>query len=139
MSDPLIDPADLGTALNDPSINVARAMDVIVDAQTLCETIISPLPPQAAVVVKRMAKRAYGETASPRQQQIAAAGGQFIGASGPADVVLTPADIRDLQAMVAPGVSAFTMRTKLPEPPVADCYYPYGYSTGWAAAGWYGY
>lgn len=94
MSSPIIDPADLGTYLNDPSINTARATALIADAQTLCEDIVSPLPATAAVVVKRVAARAYRSSGS-RQRQLAAADDGML--SGPVDVYLSQYDIADLR------------------------------------------
>ena len=107
MSDPVIDATDLGTYLNDPGIDTDRAMSLIVDAQALCEDVVSPLPDAAAVIVKRVAGRAYTTILSPRQQQIAASGGQFAGTST-GGVYLTQYDIADLRRM-AGGGGAFSI------------------------------
>lgn len=106
MSDPLIDPADLAVILNDPNINVDRAVAVIADAQTLCESVVAPLVDADALVVKRVAARAYVAVTSSRQQQIAAAGGQFGGGSpqtNPGGVMLTRFDKADLRRNHAGG------------------------------------
>lgn len=96
MSDPLIDPPDLGTYLNDPGIDQARAALLIGQAQGLCESVITPLPAAAAAIVMRVAGRAYTSILSPRQQQLAAAGGQFGGSAG-GGVYLSDYDIADLR------------------------------------------
>jgi hypothetical protein len=104
VSDPIISPSDLATYLNDPSLNVDRAVALIADAQMLCEAIISPLPAGASVVVKRMAGRAYVAVSSPRQAAVAAAGGQY-GATpgGNAGVFLWPSDEIDLRRLAGSG------------------------------------
>lgn len=108
MSDPLIDPTDLGTVLNDPRINVQRALAVIADAQALCETIVMPLPPIAAVVVKRVAARAY--MAAPARNASAAAAGSQFGAplSETPGVWLSMTDVTDLRRS-AGGGGAFSI------------------------------
>lgn len=114
MSNPIVDPSDLSTYLNDPSIladsvATARAASFIADAQILCESIISPLPPAASVVVKRVAARGYVTVTSPRQQQLNAAGAPF-GATGTGmgGVWLSRADKADLRRLGGGG-GAFTI------------------------------
>lgn len=95
MSDPIVDADDLAIILGDVTINQARAEALIADAQVLCESVVSPLPSGAEVVVKRMAVRAYGSP--PRQQQLAAAGSPYAPPpSPPGGVYLTETDVDDL-------------------------------------------
>lgn len=95
MSDPLIDPADLGLYLSDPNINADRAQSMIADAQTLCESVVSPLPATAALVVKRVAARAYTTVLSPRKGQQQDAGSPYGG--GGSGLCLTEEDVTDLR------------------------------------------
>lgn len=62
-----VQPEDLQTFLGLPSIDSDRATLLIAAAQALCETVVSPLPDAAAVVVLVMAARAY-----PNPMQLAA-------------------------------------------------------------------
>lgn len=71
MSSEIVDPSDLATYLSDPKINQARASALIADAQILCESVVSPLPAGASVVVKRVAARAYVSVTSGRQTELA--------------------------------------------------------------------
>jgi hypothetical protein len=109
-SNPIVDPSDLAVYLNDPGIDESRATMAIDDAQTLCETIVAaPLPDAAAVVVKRVAGRAYVTTLSPRQAVAAAAGGQFMGQQA-GGVYLTRGDRADLRRIAGGSSSgAFTV------------------------------
>jgi hypothetical protein len=107
MSDPLVTPDELSIALNDKSIDEDRAEFWIGQAQILCESIVSPLPATAAVVVTRVAARAYASTASAaRGSQIAAAGSPFMPGSGGA--YLTKADRTDLRRLGGGG-NAFSI------------------------------
>lgn len=103
MSDPLIDPDDLATYLNDPAINVDRAAKLIADAQLLCETVISPLPAAASVVLMRVAKRAYEDQGRQAPGVVPGIGyavnGGDSGGSVIGDVYLTRYDIADLRRM----------------------------------------
>jgi hypothetical protein len=100
MSAPVIAATDLGTYLNDPSIDIDRAMALIADAQTLCESIVAPpLPAAAAVIVKRVAARAYVSIASPRQAQLAAAGSPYGAVGSMGGVYLTQYDVEDLRRL----------------------------------------
>ena len=102
MADPLITAEDLGIALNDATIDDDRAEFWIGQAQTLCESIVSPLPPAAAVVVTRVAARAYASTASAsRAVQLAASGSPFTPGSGGA--YLTGSDRGDLRNLSGGG------------------------------------
>lgn len=107
MSDPLVDPTELGVYLNDPDIDTARAADLIDDAQTLCESVVFPLPDTAAVIVKRVAGAAYVSITSPRQAQLNAAGGLTTGGGG--GVWLTRFDREDLRRLAGGTSGAFTI------------------------------
>lgn len=109
MSSPLVEPSDLGTYLKDTTIDTGRAAAMIADAQTLCESIVSPLPTTASVVVKRVAARAYVTTTVSRNGQAASAGSP-IGATpgGGGGVYLTRGDKADLRRL-AGGSSAFSI------------------------------
>lgn len=107
MSDPLVTSDDLAVALNDKTIDADRADFWIGQAQTLCESIASPLPATAAVVVTRVAARAYASTASAsRAAQLAASGSPFTPGGGGA--YLTKSDRSDLRRL-AGGGNAFTI------------------------------
>lgn len=108
MSDPIVDPTDLGTYLNDSTINSERAELMIGQAQALCETIVTPLTAAAAVVVMRVAARGYTTAAQSRANaQMAAAGSPF--QSGPAGgVYLTRYDKSDLRR-TASGSNAYSI------------------------------
>lgn len=107
---PLVSAAQLGVYLNDDSLDVDRAEDLLEDAQVLCESIVSPLPPTAAVVVKRVAGRAYVTVTSARQAQLAAAqAGYGAVPGGMGDVHLTRTDERDLRRLAGGTGGAFTI------------------------------
>lgn len=105
----MITPDDLGVYLKDPSIDTVRATEMIADAQTLCESILNPLPTTASVVVKRVAGRGYVTTTSARQSQVAGAGSPF-GAQpgGMGGIHLYAEDIADLRRL-AGGGGAFSI------------------------------
>lgn len=107
MSDPLITPDDLGTYLNDASIQDDRAALIIEQAQQACETIVSPFPAEATFVLYRVAARAYTSAAS-RGAQMAAAGSPFGGTPTLGGVWLSRSDIADLRR-VNGGGGAFTI------------------------------
>jgi hypothetical protein len=92
--------------MNDDDLDASRAEDLIADAQTLCEGVVSPLPGTAAIIIKRIAARAYVTTIT-RVAQAQAAGSPFA-AAGAAGVWLSPADIADLRRMSGTG-GAFTI------------------------------
>lgn len=98
MADPIVDVPDLAVYLNDPSIDADRAAAFITDAQTLCESVIEPLPVTAAIVVKRVAARAYVTAASSRTAQLQAAGSPYAG-NAATWVYLTQYDIEDLRRL----------------------------------------
>ena len=109
MTSPLVQPGDLGVYLKDTSIDTARAQAMIDDAQTLCATIVSPLPAAASVVVKRVAARAYVSTTQSRSGQSAAVGAVIGSQSGVGGGVwLSRTDVVDLRRM-AGGGSAFSI------------------------------
>ena len=135
MTAPLVYPDDLGTYLNDPNINTDRATEMIADAQTLCETILTPLPATAAVVVKRVAARGYVTTTTTRAAQIQGAGSPFAGGVAPVTggVFLTRLDKADLRRM-AGGGGAFSIDLLGPDY-VTPCLPPWDedvYSTNWS-------
>lgn len=107
MSDPLVTSDDLALALNDPTINEDRADYWIGQAQTLCESILTPLPVTAAVVVTRVAARAYANsTGAVRGQQIQQSGSPLAGPGS--GVWLSRADKSDLRRL-AGGGNAFSI------------------------------
>jgi hypothetical protein len=109
MSSPLVTPADLGVYLKDASIDTTRAADMIMDAQILCESVVSPLPTTASVVIKRVAGRAYVTTTVSRNGQAAAAGSPMGAAPGGiGGVWLTAKDEVDLRRLAGSG-SAFSI------------------------------
>lgn len=111
MSSPLVTSDDLGTYLNDPALDADRADFLIGQAQTLCESIITPLPATAAVVVTRVAGRAYVTITSTRQQQLAAAGSPYATTTGGmGGVYLTRYDEADLRRLKGSG-GAFSIDT----------------------------
>lgn len=57
MSDPVVDPSDLGTYLGAP-VDEGRAELLIQYAQALCEAVVTPLPSGAAAVVIDVVVRA---------------------------------------------------------------------------------
>lgn len=102
-------PSDLATLLNDTTINTSRAQALITDAQTLCSSIVSPLPDTADVVVKRVAARAYVNSDTPRQQQLGQAGDPYaLGMPTVEGVYLTKEDVADLRRF-AGGGGAFSI------------------------------
>jgi hypothetical protein len=106
MSDPLVTPDELSIALNDKSIDEDRAEFWIGQAQILCESIVSPLPATAAVVVTRVAARAYASTASASRGPDRRCGSPFTPGSGGA--YLTKADRTDLRRLGGGG-NAFSI------------------------------
>lgn len=108
MSTPLITSDDLALYLNDSNINVERASAMIDRAQSLCESILSPLPASAAVVVERVAGRGYVTTTTARNAQLAAAGSPMGGPGAAGGVWLSRTDKSDLRRL-AGGGGAFTV------------------------------
>lgn len=108
-STPLIDSSDLAVYLYDDDIDETRANFLIRQAQDLCESILDPLPAKAAVVVTRVAGRAYVTTTSTRATHMSMAGSAFgmpPGTDG--GVFLTRQDVRDLRRIAGVG-NAFTI------------------------------
>ena len=102
--------ADLDLYLADPTVDTARADEIIAEVVTLCESYVDPLPAGASVVVKRVAARAYLSIVKPNGPQMGTAGSPFgqgsAGQGGPGGLVLWNSDIRDLRRL-AGGSSAF--------------------------------
>lgn len=71
MSDLIVDPADLGTYLGDTTIDPDRALLLLIAAQALCESIVTPLPAGAEAVVWDVTARAF---ANPTNTQSEGAG-----------------------------------------------------------------
>jgi hypothetical protein len=70
MSDPIVDSSELGTYLGiaDVSSALDRLSLVIGYAQTLCESVVSPLPVGAEVVVVDVVTRAFTNPGNARSQ-----------------------------------------------------------------------
>lgn len=105
MTEPLITPGDLGTYLNDPSIQTARAQMMIDQAMQACESVVSPIPAEAGWVVMRVAGRGY-MSATVRGPQMGA-GGSPLGTTGIGlgAIWLTRADKADLRRLSGGGGS----------------------------------
>lgn len=128
MSDPVIDPSDLGVYLNDDDIDTSRATAFIADAQALCESVVSPLPTGADVVVKRVAARAYVTVTQSRQLPVVVPGMGMepsAAAGGLGGVWLSRADVADLRRLNGGG-GAFTIDL-LPSGYVLPVCYPSWY------------
>lgn len=67
MSDPIVDPSDLGTYLG-VEVDEARAALILQNAQALCESIVAPLVPADAAVVLDVAVRAFSNPANVDSQ-----------------------------------------------------------------------
>lgn len=133
MSEPLIAAEDLGTYLNDPAIDEERADFLIAQAQTLCESIITPLPVTAAVVVTRVAGRAYVTITSPRQQQLAQAGSPYSAQPGGTGAVrLMKEDVADLRRLGSSG-GAFSIDTLPADYAVIVPWWDANIDPGWRA------
>lgn len=63
MSDPIVSVDDFGTYLANDNLDQDRAAYILSLAQILCETVVSPLPAGAEVVVLDVAERAYANPA----------------------------------------------------------------------------
>ena len=110
-TDPLVTPADLGVYLQRSDIDEARALMVIDDAQALCETILSPLPEQAAGIVRRVAARCYTNATSAHSVAIGSGNISYsspTAAAGIGGMYLSRADKADLRRMGGGG-GAFTI------------------------------
>jgi hypothetical protein len=74
MSDLVVSLDDFATYLNDDSINTTqavRATQILSYAQTLCETVVSPLPTGAEIVVIDVAQRGYANPTSAANNSLA--------------------------------------------------------------------
>ena len=100
MSDPIAYPSDLGTYLGDASVDPDRATLILELAQSLCESIVSPLPTGARVVVLAVAARAYNNVTSAHQMGLGSAqvsfgsAGSTVGIGG---LYLSKSDIATLR------------------------------------------
>lgn len=68
MSDPLVFPSDLSTYLSQPNIDTARATQILELAQSLCESVVTPLPATAAAVILDVAARAWGNPTNAQSE-----------------------------------------------------------------------
>lgn len=106
MSDPIITPADLAVFLGS-SVDEARALAIISDAQALCEAVVTmppsvppaapvrPLPAGAEAVVRRVAVRAYVNPTGVTQETI----GPYTVQRQATGVYLTSGDRRALRSL----------------------------------------
>jgi hypothetical protein len=129
MSDPLVDPSDLGTYLSDDKINQDRALLMIGLAQELCESVVADLPDTARGVVLRVAARAYTTTLVSRKGQMQDAGSPYGG--GGAGLCLTDEDVVDLRRITGSG-GAFSI--DLLPADYAVVLPPWDVSPGWDVA-----
>ena len=104
MSDPVLFPADLGTYLGLPNLDVDRATQILGLAQALCESVVSPLPPGAEAVVLDVASQAWINPASAGSQ----AAGPFSVGPTPGGLRLTRANKATLRRLAGSG-GAFTI------------------------------
>lgn len=101
---PIATSDDLGTYLNDSTINVARAQQLIEFAQQRCELIVSPLPDAAVGVVLQVAARAYVSITAARQVQLGDADAAFGAAPGPVGgIYLMASEEKALRNMAGSG------------------------------------
>jgi len=117
MSTPVALPADLGVYLDDEAINLARAEFFLAKAQTLCETIVSPLPTGAEVVVLPVAGRAYNNVTSAHQLSLGTAHvtyGTQNTSMGVGGLYLSKFDVRTLRRLA--GRSGAFSIDMLPDP-----------------------
>jgi hypothetical protein len=109
VTSPIVSADDLALFLSDDQLNAPRADLMIKLAQQLCESVVTPLPDGAEVVVTRMAARGYVSATSTRGAQLVAAGSPFgLVPGGVGGVFLTRQDKGDLRRM-AGGGGAFTI------------------------------
>lgn len=109
MSDPLVDPSDLATYMQVDSVNCDRAAMLLADAQSLCETVVAPLPAGAEAVIRRMAAAAYTNPSGARMTALGAARVEYDSGSAATalGVRMTAADRRDIRRL-AGGSGAFS-------------------------------
>lgn len=68
MSDPIVDPTDLGIYLGITDIDQVRATLILQQAQALCESVVTPLPAGATAVMLDVAARAWANPLNAQQQ-----------------------------------------------------------------------
>lgn len=110
-SGPIVSAYDLGTYLGNTNIDQDRANMVIADAQALCESIISPLPAGAELVVRRIAARGYANVTSAVSTGMGTANVHYASpgaVAGIGGVYLSRADKADLRRLSGGG-GAFTV------------------------------
>lgn len=64
----IVSPEDFGTYLGNDSLDQVRATYILDLAQTLCESIVSPLPTGAESVVLDVAERAFANPTATRDE-----------------------------------------------------------------------
>jgi hypothetical protein len=60
----LVSVDDFALYLNNPDLNRTRAAFILAKTQTLCETVVKPLPPGADIVILDVAERAFANPVS---------------------------------------------------------------------------
>lgn len=82
MSDLVVFPEDLGAYLSISDIDEDRAEQVLRLAQTLCESIVAPLPDTAAAVILDVAARAWTNPTNAQSQATGPYSASFGAVSG---------------------------------------------------------
>lgn len=106
MSTPIATPADLGTYLENPAIDTARATLILQLAQNLCETIWTPLGVTAMGILLGVAARAFNNVTSAHAMGIGSANisygspGTSVGVGG---LYLSRSDQRTLRLLAGRG------------------------------------
>lgn len=113
MSDPLVDPSDLCIYMQADTINEDRAAMLLADAQSLCQTVVFPLPVGAEAVIRRMAAAAYINPSGARVTALGSGRVEYGSSRSSSNVtqlgvVLTSSDRRDLRALNG-GSSAYSI------------------------------
>ena len=117
MSTPIATASDLGTYMDNSSLNTTRATLVLSLAQDLCETVWSPLGATAKGVVLGVAARAFNNVTSASAMGIGSANISYgsQGGAGVGGLYLSRSDQRTLRLLAGRG-GAFSID---PTPPDA--------------------
>lgn len=107
----LVDVADLETYLGQGTLDPDRAGMILRDAQDLAESILFPLPPEAAGIVRRIAGRGYVNITSAQQMGLGTANVTYgsTGAGGVGGVYLSRSDKADLRRLGGVSGGMFTV------------------------------
>jgi len=110
MLGPITPPADLALFLG-REVDATRAAFLLNDAELLCESVLTPLPAAAAIIVRRIAGRAYLNIESATQVGVGAVSTSFgapdqVGGTG--GLYLSKTDKADLLRLAGRG-GAFTI------------------------------